>query len=80
MNKIYNIFHQTDNIKYIKNTYGKEIWVQVAGNINSDVYFGGFWCALISLKRLKTVFRDVEWDSSIGTYLHGFVQSDSKTH
>ena len=80
VNKIYNIFHQTDNIKYIKNTYGKEIWVQVAGNINSDVYFGGFWCALISLKRLKTVFRDVEWDSSIGTYLPGFVQSGSKTY
>lgn len=38
VDKIYNIFHQTDIIKYIENTYGKEIWVQVAGDIHSDVY------------------------------------------
>lgn len=79
MDKKYIIFHQTDNIKYIENTYGKEIWVQVAGDIHSDVYFGGFWCALISLNRIKTVFRDVGWDSSIGTYSPGFVQSGSET-
>lgn len=29
MDKINNIFHQTDNIKYIENTYGKEIWEHV---------------------------------------------------
>ena len=74
------IFHQTDNIKYIENTYGKEIWVQVAGDTHSEVYFGGFWCALISLNRLKAVFRDVGWDSSTGTYSPGFVQSDYETY
>ena len=29
-------FYQTKNIEFLKNTLGKELWIQVSGNRNMD--------------------------------------------
>lgn len=76
MANIEEIYHQTKNIQYIKNTFGKENWIQVAGDRDLNGADAGFWAALIPMNNLESVYRDYGWDSSIGSQAPGFIESN----
>lgn len=73
MKSIQNLYHQGSNREYLENTYGREIWVQVSGHRELNKADAGFWAALIPLNQVDDVFRDVAWDSSVGTQAPCFV-------
>ena len=73
MKSIQNLYHQGSNREYLENTYGREIWVQVSGHRELNKADAGFWAALIPLDQVDDVFRDVGWDSSVGTQAPCFV-------
>lgn len=58
------IILQAQNVKYIREQLGKEIWVQICGNKEMDGAVAGFWCGLVSIDHVDDVFRDVSWDIS----------------
>ena len=74
MHDIENYYHQKQNIEYLKNSYGKELWIQVAGNNKLDEADAGFWAALVNLNDLKKVHKEYGWDVHIGTQTPGFVE------
>ena len=67
MNNIENSYHQKATIEYLKNTYGKELWVQVAGHKELNGADACFWSAVVNLSDLVNVYKDSCWDSRIGT-------------
>ena len=71
-------YHQIKNIEYLENTYGKEVWVQVAGDRDLNGARAAFWVALIPMEKLESVYGDHGWDSAIGTQTPGFVESGRK--
>ena len=67
MKSIRNLYHQVSNREYLENTYGREIWVQVSGHRELNKADAGFWAVHIPLDQVDDVFREVGWDSSVGT-------------
>lgn len=76
MGNVEDHYHQRKNIQYINDFYGKEIWVQVSGHRELNNTDAVFWAALISLDKMQDVYRDIGWDSSVGTQSPGFVEID----
>lgn len=58
------ILLQTKNVEYIKNSFGKEQWVQVSGHRDMNGANAGFWCGLVSLDHVNDIYSDVGWDIS----------------
>ena len=79
MNEVKDLYYQISNREYLKNTFGREIWIQVSGHRELNKAHAGFWAALIPLKKVDDVFQSTEWDSHIGTQRPGFVGSGSNT-
>ena len=50
-------YFQRDNIEYLKNSYGKEQWIQVAGECSLHNAKASFWCCLFLVDHLKEVHR-----------------------
>lgn len=48
-------FYQTKNIEFLKNTLGKELWIQVSGNRNMDASSAVFWAALMPVENLQQI-------------------------
>lgn len=58
------IILQTKNVEYIKNTLGKEQWIQVCGHREMNGADAGFWCGLVSVDHIEEIYHDVGWDIS----------------
>ena len=58
------IILQTKNVEYIKNTLGKEQWIQVCGHRDMNGADAGFWCGLVSVDHIEDIYHDVGWDIS----------------
>lgn len=67
MNRLEACYYQIDNIEYLKNTYGKELWIQVAGHKDLNGADACFWSTLVNTSDLEEVYKDCCWDSHIGT-------------
>lgn len=67
MDKIHEYYYQIKNIEYIQKTYGKEAYVQVAGNTVLNQSQAGFWCALVNIDDLEIVKSHHGWDIPKGT-------------
>jgi len=74
MNNIEIKYYQILNIQYLKNTYGKELWVQVSGHRDLNGAFAGFWAGLVYLDDLEKVTQKSDWETHIGTQAPGFVE------
>ena len=74
MDDLKEIYHQTKNIEFLKNTYGKELWVQVSGHRTLNNADASFWAALIPIDHLEDVYRDYSWDNHTGTQMPGFIE------
>lgn len=57
-------FYQTKNIEFLKNTLGKELWIQVSGNRNMDASSAVFWAALMPVENIDEAYRDYSWNKS----------------
>lgn len=78
-------YYQSKNIEYIKNDFGKEQWIQVAGECKLNNANSNFWCCLFQIEHLKDIMSNPEWDvnyndgypgfecSIDGTFFHRFV-------
>lgn len=66
------LYYQTQNEKYIRDELGKEQWVQVSGRKEMNAADASFYCGLISLDKLDSVFRDVSWDITERSCYPGF--------
>lgn len=77
MDTINELFHQVKNIEYIRSTYGKEPWVQVAGHKELNGADAGFWACLTNTKDLKQICSDPRWDSHIGTQIPYLAECDN---
>ena len=73
-------YFQRDNIEYLKNSYGKEQWIQVAGECSLHNAKASFWCCLFLVDHLKEVMSSPEWDSSNTDCFPGFICSGDSTH
>lgn len=75
MNTAEKIYKQRANIDFVKNTMGRELWVQVAGHKTLNGADAGFWAYLIPVNHIDESLKDVCWDSLIGTQGPGFMES-----
>lgn len=75
MEDIKEYYHQLKNIEYLKNTYGKEMWVQIAGNKVINNSNAGLWSALIDVNNIDYAQSHISWDSHKGTQEPGFEMS-----
>lgn len=66
------IYYQTANRKYIEEQYGKTPWVQISGHQSINEADAGFWCGLVNINSVDTVFRNHAWDIQIGSGGPGF--------
>lgn len=73
MKDIESYYKQTKNIEYLKTKFGKELWIQVAGEKDLNGASAGFWAALVDLKDLNKVYESSSWDALIGTQAPEFV-------
>lgn len=71
-------YFQIDNIEYLKSTYGKEQWIQVAGEKSLHNAKASYWCCLFSLEHLDEVKATPEWDSNYNDCFPGFVCSSEE--
>ena len=60
------------NRKYIEENYGRTQWVQISGHENLNDADAAYWCALVDLNYVESVFRDHGWDVHIGSGGPGF--------
>ncbi len=72
MSNLDDLYHQVENEKYICEKYGKEQWVQVLGTKKMNNSDAAFFCGLISLDNLNSVFRDASWDIREESCFPGF--------
>lgn len=71
-------FYQTKNIDFLKNTLGKELWIQVSGNRDMEASSATFWAALMPVETIDEAYRDFAWNSHIGTQCPGFIEYGRK--
>ena len=64
MDNTQDIILQSKNLEYIRNSFGKEPWVQVSGKKDLNGASAGFWCGLVAVKQIDEVFHDIGWDIS----------------
>lgn len=64
MDSIKEIIMQTKNEEYLKNSFGKEQWIQISGQKEMNGATASFWCGLVSLDHLEEAHRDIDWDVS----------------
>lgn len=72
MDKSKEIYYQMANRKYIEENYGRTQWVQISGHENLNDADAAYWCALVDLNYVESVFRDHGWDVHIGSGGPGF--------
>lgn len=70
-------YYQLKNISYLKNDYGKEQWIQIAGNRIINNSEANFWCCLFSLEHLEKIRSSPEWNSNYHSCFPGFICSSS---
>lgn len=66
-------YFQIENIEYLKRTYGKEQWIQIAGECNLHNSIASFWCCLFSIDHLDDVISSPDWDSKYTDCFPGFI-------
>ncbi|WP_339179236.1 hypothetical protein [Paenibacillus sp. FSL R5-0701] len=66
-------FTQKENINYIINEFGHELWVQVRGNRNMNGADGYFWAGLIPNNEIEEVLKSTNWEHEEGSIRPGFV-------
>lgn len=65
---------QVENMNYIRNQFGKELWVQVYGNREMYRSDGLFWVGLIPNEDIEESLKSTDWDLNMGiTISPGFV-------
>ncbi|MBR7071264.1 MAG: hypothetical protein IKI29_03785 [Clostridia bacterium] len=64
MDSVKEIILQTKNVEYIKNSLGKEQWIQVSGHKNMNGANAIFWCGLVSIEHIEDVYHNISWDIS----------------
>lgn len=72
---IIKLYEQTDNISYINNRFGKEQWVRVSGHCEMGGADAAFWCGLVRIEHIDSIFRDHSWDINYSSCYPGFIQS-----
>lgn len=73
MDSVKDIILQKKNVVYIKNTLGKDIWIQVCGHKDINGADAGFWCGLVAPEHLCELYNDVSWQiSAINQSVPGF--------
>ena len=70
-------YYQMQIIEYLKNSYGKELWVQVSGHKNLNGADACFWAGFVYLKDLAKVTQKTDRETHIGTQAPGFVEYGS---
>lgn len=68
-------YFQKDNIEYLKKIYGKEQWIQIAGESYIHNAEAHYWCCLFSINNLEDVMSSPEWDSKYSDCFPGFICS-----
>lgn len=48
-----NIYYQTKNRTYVKNNFGKEIWIQVSGHRELNSADAGFWGGFYPIRKIE---------------------------
>ncbi|MED0657741.1 hypothetical protein P4S75_10435 [Anoxybacillus ayderensis] len=66
-------FMQVENINYIINRFGKELWVQVYGHMDMNGANGVFWVGLIPNEDIGNALKNTNWEHEIGCISPGFV-------
>ena len=72
MENIKSLYLQEENENYIKNTYGKEQWVQVSGKTLLNEANAEFYSGLIDLDHLNDIYKNCDWDINNNCCLPGF--------
>ena len=65
-------YYQSENQKYIENTYGKEQWIRVSGHCDMNNADAAFWCGLVDKSQCEKVFINHSWDIIKGSGGPGF--------
>lgn len=67
----YEEFYQTNNIEYIKNRLGSEIWITVYENRKCGNKSVSYWCALIPKRKVAEILNNYTWDFLKGSGMPG---------
>lgn len=78
MENLQDIFHQVKNRKFVKETLGREIWIQVCGDRELNSAHALFWTAFIPLENVASVLNCETWDSIRNTQTPGFAKTPSE--
>ncbi|RKM63032.1 hypothetical protein D6856_02610 [Butyrivibrio sp. XB500-5] len=62
MGELEELYFQKENEKIVRNELGKGQWIQVSGKKIINHADATFWCGLVKVDKVDTVFRDVGWD------------------
>jgi len=63
---------QRDNMNFIKNQFGKDLWIQVYGHQNMNGADGLFWTGLIPSEKVEEILKTTRWEHQIGSISPGF--------
>ena len=64
MDDVKDVILQSKNVEYVKNTFGKEQWIQVSGNNVLNGADAEFWCGLVAVDHIEKALQSAEWDLS----------------
>lgn len=73
---INDLYFQIKNEEFVRNELGKGQWIQVSGRQEMNSSDASFYCGLMSLDKLESVFRDISWDIKAGSCYPGFCFDD----
>jgi hypothetical protein len=62
---------QSERIKHLSTSLGREEWLLVYNSIHSEHEFGSYFCALIPNDRIEGVKNNTSWDIHIGQGMPG---------
>lgn len=78
MENLQDVYHQVKNRKFVEDTLGREIWIQVCGHRDLNLADALFWAAFIPIENAASALNCETWDSILNTQTPGFVQTASE--
>ncbi|MFJ7638428.1 hypothetical protein [Peribacillus sp. NPDC097225] len=65
---------QIENMNFIINRFGKDLWVQVYGHRNMNGADGLFWTGLVPSEKVEDALKTTNWEHQIGSMSPGFIK------
>ncbi len=69
---INDLYFQIKNEYFVREKLGREQWIQVSGEKEMNSANAVFYCGLINLENLDSIYRDVSWDITEKSCYPGF--------